>query len=413
MKALRFLAGVFIVFLTIFLHCCIPEPIVLHGDVIGYVTDSETSEPLDSASVELSQSNTVVGVTLTEADGSYHISKIEPGNYEIEASKIAYGNSTEDAIVSSANTTEVHFGLKGIPYPAIPPYLDFGIETTSKAFTISNAGAGTLRYYVITSHDWISVEPDEGQATDETDTIRVTIDKTGISEQKQFGEISISYYVDQDLREEKVEILVNGVRDQDGHYYNVVTIGTQIWMAESLNTGKMINWSFDNRTNNDGEIEKYCYDNISENCEIFGGMYSWHEMMDYNSPEDDPLITIQGICPDGWHIPDLNEWLILFDYAGGTSFAGGNLKDTGTVENGTGMWLAPNEGATNKYGFTALPGGAPYPAGLTGKGEVVQFHVTFMEYYYILIAHNTAGIERNPDDESYNPVNYVRCIKNP
>lgn len=33
------------------------------------------------------------------------------------------------------------------------------------------------------------------------------------------------------------------------------------------------------------------------------------------------------------------------------------LKATGTIEAGTGLWRDPNTGATNKTGFTALPGG--------------------------------------------------------
>jgi uncharacterized protein (TIGR02145 family) len=51
-------------------------------------------------------------------------------------------------------------------------------------------------------------------------------------------------------------------------------------------------------------------------------------------------------------VPTDAEWTILTDYLGGTSVAGGKLKETGTAH-----WISPNTGATNETGFTALPGG--------------------------------------------------------
>lgn len=50
-------------------------------------------------------------------------------------------------------------------------------------------------------------------------------------------------------------------------------------------------------------IEKYCYDNDPANCELYGGGYMFREAMDYQTGEG-----IQGICPDGWHIPTDAEW---------------------------------------------------------------------------------------------------------
>ena len=61
---------------------------------------------------------------------------------------------------------------------------------------------------------------------------------------------------------------------------------------------------------------------------------------------------VQGVCPDGWHLPSDAEWTVLTDYLGGESLAGGKLKEAGTTH-----WWSPNTGATNSSGFTALPGG--------------------------------------------------------
>jgi len=51
-------------------------------------------------------------------------------------------------------------------------------------------------------------------------------------------------------------------------------------------------------------------------------------------------------------VPTDLEWTTLATYLGGTSAAGGKLKETGTTH-----WLSPNTGATNETGFTALSGG--------------------------------------------------------
>ncbi|MBI9038737.1 MAG: hypothetical protein JEY97_11440 [Bacteroidales bacterium] len=132
---------------------------------------------------------------------------------------------------------------------------------------------------------------------------------------------------------------------RDGQTYNSVQIGDQCWMAENLNIGEMINGS-EEMTDN-GVIEKYCYDNDPANCDEYGGMYQWNEMMEYTTTPG-----VQGICPSGWHFPTDVEWTTLTDFLGGESVAGGKMKETGTTH-----WNPPNTGATNESGFTGLPGG--------------------------------------------------------
>ena len=137
---------------------------------------------------------------------------------------------------------------------------------------------------------------------------------------------------------------------RDNKVYNTVMIGTQCWMAQNLNIGIKIigsNYQADN-----GIIEKYCYDNLETNCNIYGGLYQWNEMMQYVT-----TAGVQGICPTGWHLPTDGEWTILTTYLGGQVNAGGKMKSTGTIEAGTGLWHDPNYGATNISGFSAVPGG--------------------------------------------------------
>jgi uncharacterized protein (TIGR02145 family) len=149
----------------------------------------------------------------------------------------------------------------------------------------------------------------------------------------------------------------------EGRTYNTVQIGNQCWLKENMNVGDMIFSETGGAVQTDnGIIEKFCYNNDTANCTVFGGLYQWDEAMQYAT-----LPSSQGICPLGWHIPSDFEWKVLEGYADSQypvgdpvwdndwwrGFnAGGNLKDTTTV-----MWLVPNTGATNMYGFSGLPGG--------------------------------------------------------
>lgn len=149
---------------------------------------------------------------------------------------------------------------------------------------------------------------------------------------------------------------------RDAQSYNTVQIDNQCWMAENLNVGTRIDGqSF--QTNN-SSLEKYCNDNDENQCNTYGGLYQWGEMVqylnggdDYNSWEPVPTGNVQGICPDGWHLPSDNEWTTLTTFLGGESVAGGKLKEAGTSH-----WVSPNTNATNVSGFTALGGGYFYPS---------------------------------------------------
>ncbi len=138
---------------------------------------------------------------------------------------------------------------------------------------------------------------------------------------------------------------------RDDQIYTTIQIGDQCWMAKNLNIGTLIN-SSENMTDN-GVIEKYCYNNDTVNCEIYGGLYQWNEMMKYNATQG-----VQGICPTGWHLPSDEEWTTITDFLGGKWVAGGKMKEAGTSH-----WNPPNTSATNESGFTSLPGGYRVPIG--------------------------------------------------
>jgi len=135
------------------------------------------------------------------------------------------------------------------------------------------------------------------------------------------------------------------VSDTDGNVYHIVTIGTQVWMAENLKTTKYRDGTpitnVTAATWSTLTTEAYCdYQNNPSNSAIYGRLYNWYAATDNN------------ICPKGWHVASDADWTTLTNFLGDTSTDGGKLKETGTSH-----WLSPNTGATNETGFTALPGG--------------------------------------------------------
>jgi hypothetical protein len=59
----------------------------------------------------------------------------------------------------------------------------------------------------------------------------------------------------------------------EGQTYNTLLVGDQCWFKENLNVGTMLTGS--QYPSNNGVKEKYCYDDNTDNCTIFGGLYDW------------------------------------------------------------------------------------------------------------------------------------------
>ncbi len=187
-----------------------------------------------------------------------------------------------------------------------------------------------------------------------------------------------------------------------GKTYNTVQIGSQCWLKENLNLGSRINST--TSPSNNGVIEKYCYDDNESNCSVYGGLYDWYEMMQWNTTEGG-----RGICPTGWHVPTNDEFSSLVSYLGGTSVAGGKMKETGTNH-----WLSPNNGATNSSGFTALPGGQCrwYNQSFYGLETVSYFWSStpynYTAYWYWCTDYGlTSATKWGGDDMGHS----VRCLK--
>ncbi len=139
------------------------------------------------------------------------------------------------------------------------------------------------------------------------------------------------------------------VDSRDGNVYKTVLIGEQCWMSQSLNVGEMINQSGNNNQTDNSVIEKYCYNNNESECDEYGGLYQWHEMMNHETGE-----SIQGICPEGWHLPSDDEWMQMEVFLG---MSEEDANETGFERGTTEGTELQADGAT---GFDALFGGIWY-----------------------------------------------------
>lgn len=153
-------------------------------------------------------------------------------------------------------------------------------------------------------------------------------------------------------------------------------------MAENLNIGKMVQGS-DDQTD-DQEIEKYCYDNDAKNCEEYGGLYQWAEMMklpsecNTKSCADSIKPNHQGICPNGWHLLTYDEFYIIVHADGNVnplvegvrdmSFGGHNYSGYGLIGAGynwgykfrakdeSAYWHYPEEGHSHDVNIASFVG---------------------------------------------------------
>jgi uncharacterized protein (TIGR02145 family) len=407
--------------ISILLYSCKTEEVVVNGDINGLVTDAETSDPIQGVLVKSMQSSVMTDTTRTLMDGSYLLKNLVPGDYDIQASKNGYatGNIENVKVFSSVTTEHIDFSLNKISTPYVSnTILDFGLDSTSLKFYISKTGTGILTYNISASQNWITFSSTTGEILNITDTntVTVNIDRTGLAKSKYKETIKITQIIGSEVMQEvNIDVYLNGIWI-DSKYVNIVRIGTQVWMGENLNVGTRIDGAKDQTDNN--KLEKYCYNDGEYNCDIYGGLYQWDEMMQYNPPEDTGTIigTTQGICPEGWHIPTDKEWRTLAVYLGGEQIAGGKMKETGTIH-----WTPPNTGATNESGFTGLPGGWRYfednEAGFWMFGIEGAWWSAF---YFPGMLNAQIGWWLNSKDADFTYSNFydvvgasVRCVKDP
>lgn len=194
-----------------------------------------------------------------------------------------------------------------------------------------------------------------------------------------------------------------------GKIYNTVQIGSQCWLKENLDIGIQVDGDVVQSDN--GHIEKYCFDDLPGNCDIYGGLYLYNEMMDYNQ-----VAGSRGICPEGWHIPTDYEWCTLSQGLDGNVYC----NSIGFSGINAGIKMKANHGwdsgqGDNSSGYSALPGGVRYIGYYDGVGWASDIWTSTPSgapgAYYRVFGSNQNGIGRYNSDISIQHGFAVRCLK--
>jgi uncharacterized protein (TIGR02145 family) len=214
------------------------------------------------------------------------------------------------------------------------------------------------------------------------------------------------------------EICDNGVDDNcngkiDEECIKFVTICNQAWMARNLEVksfrdGTPIPQVTDVAEWTNTTKPAWCYyANVTANGITYGVLYNWFAV---NGDIDGDGDKDKELAPTGWHVASDAEWKTLSDCLGGAAIAGGPLKEAGGAH-----WTAPNAGATNSSGFTALPGGFRNNAGSFESIGFKGYWWTATESsstnaVYRFLDYNTVILTAANDDKNHGFS--VRCVRN-
>lgn len=220
------------------------------------------------------------------------------------------------------------------------------------------------------------------------------------------------------------------VTDYDGNVYSTVQLGTQCWMAQNLKVthyadGKPLTLG----TATQGSERLYFYPNNSkDNVAQYGLLYSWYTALNGATPTENVPSGLQGVCPNGWHLPSNFEWMGLEDFLG--------YKDEyrcGTDVNNVAKALASKEGwmmdlmsnapecsisdnmqANNTSGMNVLPSGGVWQQSYDGFGRNTGYWTASdgsditSPIHYFAATNATVEINCTPKEAAY----AVRCLKN-
>lgn len=234
------------------------------------------------------------------------------------------------------------------------------------------------------------------------------------------------------------QVIYKAVTDVDGNCYDAVMIGEQVWMAQNLRTTRYAD-STEIGLGVEHTFTEPCryppgysqnYEQNEKNVAYYGYLYNWPAVMHISGTVDNPGSTanpsgVQGICPDGWHVPSQAEWDQMREYlntqplylVNGVEHTFAKALSANWAWEGSNVSGTPgnDRNANNATGFSALPAGdRVYSIG--DFGYAAHFWSATGDYRYDGLAYRQ-NLFTNREivyvDDSYKYDAYsVRCVRN-
>lgn len=222
--------------------------------------------------------------------------------------------------------------------------------------------------------------------------------------------VLLAFLIFQSCKKDPFEANSGSFTDKrDGHVYEWVKIGGQIWMAENLAYAPYV-CAPDSQCG----IWVYGYSGTGaygDNYYTYGCLYDWE--------------TANKVCPEGWHLPSDEEWKKMEKFIGMKDYQldifgnrGGDINIGGQIASTDSYHWDDVFIRTNKTGFSAIPGGERniwYNEGeyyFKSKNSAAVFWTNTERDEIFAISRNIAAgyIDRL---SSYKDAGFsVRCIKN-
>lgn len=166
------------------------------------------------------------------------------------------------------------------------------------------------------------------------------------------------------------QVVENAVSDIDGNVYDAVQIGEQLWMAENLRTTHYADGTEIPLGDSTvfGAAYRYLPNGNEGNVSTCGYLYNYAAAV--GTDANIANVLVQGVCPEGWHVPNDAEWTQLTNYVSSQSdFVMGNdaqniakalASTTGWKSSNNDYAVGNNPSLNNATGFSTLPAGSFY-----------------------------------------------------